>query len=240
MNKLILATITAAVTSQTAGCIITTSGEDASITARWDLQNFNGQRTACPAGYQTAALNSQLLDRDGRPVGDPAIDLFDCQASYGVTAPLEAELYQVWLEIRSDEGSQLYAQSTSAIVNLYDADQTFDASILNDGGYFMLDWNLVGARTNQPLSCTDIVGGIDSISTISTAIASNVGAFDDQFHCEGHYGLTAGLLQGDYTISINAEQRGQSIGTAPAITERILDRNQVTDLGSITIPIEGL
>ena len=54
------------------------------------------------------------------------------------------------------------------------------------------------------------------------------------------YAVTAGLVAGDYTVSVAAVNNAeQSVGTAPALTKkRISAPNKLTDLGSIQIPID--
>src|SRR4051812_43736979 len=74
MNKLVVATLAAAV-SHTAGCVIETrsdgghGSELASISARWSLRNMtDGATTACPRGFDTALLVSQPIDEFGVPL----------------------------------------------------------------------------------------------------------------------------------------------------------------------------
>ncbi len=74
---------------------------------------------------------------------------------------------------------------------------------------------------------------------ISTSVASSSDAFTDKFDCNDRSGVTSGFLQGAYTISIDAAQGNRAIGTAPAITKTIRGKNAITDLGTITIPIQG-
>ena len=65
--------------------------------------------------------------------------------------------------------------------------------------------------------------------------------YDDRRACADHSGVTAGLLQGTYTITLDAVAGDRSLGTAATLTnQRIAGQNRVTDLGTITIPIDGL
>lgn len=210
----------------------------ANIQARWDLRDVDGTRTGCPLGYATAQVTTQQVDELGTAIAPVVMDLFDCNAGFGITSPLAADRQLVWIDIVSDDGRLLYAQSTAAMVDLYQGGGTFDAIILNDGGYFQLDWNLVGEASNRSLSCSD--AGVDAIEAISTTITTPTGALSDKFICEDHYAISGALVAGSYAIALDAEARGQTVGTAPTITREILDRNRITDLGSITIPIEGL
>ena len=129
----------------------------------------------------------------------------------------------------------MYAQSTSRVVDVVERDALFSAEILNDGGYFLFDWQLKGQSSNSSLSCT----GVDSVEILST-LSGATQAVGDKFRCGEGSGLTAGLLHGNYTLSVAAlDANNRSIGTAPAITKEIGDRNQVSDLGLITIPIDN-
>jgi hypothetical protein len=63
----------------------------------------------------------------------------------------------------------------------------------------------------------------------------------DIFYCEDHSGITAALPAGTYTVSASALTTGDvAIGTAPALTNKqVMGPNKVTDLGTVTIPIDG-
>lgn len=234
MKKLALLAL---VTSQAAGCVMHEEPyyEDALITGEWSFHNIaTDTQTGCPAGFGTVRMVSQPVDNRFEPVGEPFIDLFDCIDTRHTSEYLPPDIYQVWLEIVSDSGTQLYAQSTSRIVDVIERDALFSAQILNDGGYFLIDWQLRGANTNQAVSCD----GVDSVEILST-LASSTQALGDKFTCRDGSGLTAGLLNGAYTVSVSAlDASNRAVGTAPAITNKaIRDRNQITDLGLITIPI---
>lgn len=225
--------------SQAAGCVYQPDEpyyEDALISGEWTFMNIaTNSATNCPSGFGTVRMISQPVDTRLAPVGQPYIDLFDCSDYRHTSAFLPPDVYQVWLEVMNDRGDQTYAQSTSKIVDVIDNDALFSAQILNDGGYFLLDWQLRGQSSNQSVSCT----GVDSIEIIST-LSGSTDAKTDKFTCADGSGLTAGLLSGSYTLSVSATNTSdRALGTAPAQTKAIRDRNQVTDLGLITIPIEG-
>ena len=235
MKKLALLLLVA---SQAAGCVMREEEpyyEDALITGEWTFYNIaTDTQTRCPTGFGTVRMVSQPVDNRFAPVGEPFIDLFDCLDGRNTSAYLPPDIYQVWLEVVSDGGGSLYAQSTSKIVDVIDRDALFSASILNDGGYFLMDWQLRGSNTNQTVSCD----GIDSVEILST-ISGTTEALGDKFTCRDGSGITAGLLNGAYTISVAAlDASNRALGTAPTITNKaIRDRNQITDLGLITIPI---
>jgi hypothetical protein len=249
MNKLLLASVLIAV-SQAAGCIIEASNdyddggdviEVASISARWSLRNMtDGATTACPTGFDTVQLIAQAIDENGDPVFEPAVDLFDCNARSGLATDLVPDVYQVWIEVRSRDLNRLYAQSLSQILDLRAEDQRFTTEVLNDGGYFQLSWDLIGKTSNRPVQCSQ-AGGISTIETISTSIADATRAYEDAFACEDGFAVSGGLLEGAYTISLDAFAGDKPVGKATTLTTKVIaGQNQVTDLGTIVIPIDGL
>ena len=62
----------------------------------------------------------------------------------------------------------------------------------------------------------------------------------DQFACDDHFGVTGSFLKGDYSVTLQLSNNGRPVdGTTNLATQTINDRNSVTDLGHITIPITG-
>jgi hypothetical protein len=250
MNKLVLTTLITTLAAQAAGCVIhTTDGgsggsgntDVAAISARWSLRNMvDGTTTACPAGFNTVQLFALAVDEAGNPVGDPAVDLFDCDKRTGESRDLVPDVYQVWIEVRSHDLATLYAQSLSQVIDVRRVDQTFSTDILNDGGYFQLSWDLVTRTTNRPLECSQIAS-LGTIKALSTSVTDARFAYVDQLVCEDHAAVTAGLLQGSYTIAIDAMVGDMSVGKATTLTNKpIKGQSSITDLGLITIPIDGL
>jgi len=228
-----------------AACVVEThrdrgGGGDsgATISARWSLRNMaDGATTACPVGFDTVQMIAHAVDASGDAVGDPSVDLFDCDARTGRSAVLPSDIYQVWLEIRSHDLATLYAQSLSQVLDVRTADRTITADLLNDGGYFQLTWDLVDATTHRPVECSQVVG-LDTIEAVSTSVADAHVAYDDQRVCQDHAAVSGGLLQGSYTITINAMAGGRSVGAAAMLTHQVIQgQNRVTDLGNIIIPI---
>lgn len=248
MNKLALATVMTTLVSQAAGCIIETTDrpyyddpELAAISARWSLRNMvDGATTACPRGFDTVRLIVHPIDDRGNLVGEPAIDLFDCEARVGLATDLFPDIYQVWLEVMSRDLRQTYAQSLSQIVDVRNVDETFSTEVLNDGGYFQLSWDLVGRTSNRPVECSQ-VAGLQTIKAVSTSIATATRAYDDSFLCEDHFAVSGGLLEGSYTIAIEALAGDKSVGKAAPLTmQKIAGQNSVTDLGTVSIPVDGM
>jgi hypothetical protein len=246
MNKLALATVILLV-SQAAGCVVHTDDRDrghsvdvATISADWSLRNMvDGAITQCPVGFDTAQLIILPVDSNGNPTGAQAEDLFRCVDGRGTATDLVPDIYQVWIEIRTNDLRSLYAQSLSQILDLRVNDQKFSTELLNDGGYFQLGWDLIGKTSNRPVNCSQ-VAGLQTLKSVSTNMASSTFTYDDSFVCDDGAAVSGGLLQGDYTITIDAVAGDKSVGKAPTLTGKIDGQNQVTDLGTIAIPVEGL
>lgn len=232
MRKVVLAALMAYAAT---GCVAEESGV---ITANWSFKELSsGASLECPPGFDTTAVYAIPLDSFGERVGQPLIDLYNCQDFSG-SSTYPIDLYEVYLEITNDANTALYAQSTSAVVDLVPSDKTFTTTIIDDGGFFRFDWDLVGEVSNQRLSCADVQAqGVEIVSTLSGT--SNL--VSDIFDCEAYFGYTAALLAGSYTVSVAALGPGDaSIGTAPALTNKVIQApNKITDLGLIEIPITG-
>jgi len=205
------------------------------ITAQWHFQDLATQtETGCPAGFDTVALHSQALDRNGRATGPLVIDLFDCIDGGGTSDWLYPDVYQTWLEVSNFDRTRIYAESTSTVVDVIERDATVESQILNDGGYFSLSWDLVGATSNRTLACSEI--GATQIELGST---SDRGAITDQFACADRFGVTGGFVQGDYALQLTAKAAGGATLGEPVTLDNktIRDRNRITDLGFMSIPI---
>ena len=118
-------------------------------------------------------------------------------------------------------------------------DQAFSTEVLNDGGYFQLGWDLVGKTSNRPVQCAQIAG-LETIKAVSTSVATSTRAYDDSFVCDDHFAVSGGLFQGSYTISLQALAGSKAVGQAPMLTGKVAAQNQVTNLGTIAIAIDGM
>jgi hypothetical protein len=249
MTKLALATVVT-LTSQAAGCIVQTDHGDggpgvevATISARWSLRNMlDGATTACPSGFDTVRLFMLPVDTNGDPAGEVAEDRFDCDDRAGRATDLFPGVYQVWIEVSSHDLKQTYAQSLSEVLDVTFADDTFATEMLNDGGYFQIGWDLVGKSTNRPVQCSQ-VAGLETLKAVSTFVSSTTRAYDDSFVCDDHFAVSGGLLEGDYTIAIDAvvtKDGTKSVGQAAPLSAKIEGQNRVTNVGTISIPIDGM
>lgn len=232
MRKLVLAAVLA---SAATGCVAEESGL---ITAQWSFKELSTNSSLeCPTGFDTTAVYAIPVDSFGERIGQPLIDLYNCQDFRG-TSDYPIDLYEVYLEITNDNNTALYAQSTSAIVDLVPNDATFTTTIIDDGGFFRFDWDLVGQVSNQPLSCADVqADGVEIVSTLSGTSQ----LVSDIFRCEDYFGYTGALLAGSYTVSVAAlDANDAAISDAPALTNKVIQApNKITDLGVIVLPIVG-
>lgn len=252
MKRLVLGTLIALAATQAAGCIIVSDDttEYAHVSATWDIKSIStGQSLACPTGYATAALFNQTVDSAGRPIGACAnpshnnestcfVDLFDCAAHAGTSFPLPPTRYITWVAITDDAVANTYAEGVPAYVDITNVDLTYNAQILDDGGYFYLTWDLRAASNNAPLSCGQAgADGVDLTGTVSGGSEAKT----DIWNCTDVSGYTAGYRAASYTVSIAALNASDiSIGTAPSLTNKSIGRqNAITDLGVVQIPITG-
>lgn len=236
MKKLVFGSLFALAASQLVACVA--SDDFATVNAEWQFLNFPQTETSCPPGYPTMAhYNLEVDPISYAPIGQPIIDLYDCDTGANFTDTLPPAVYQSWLESTTDSGQGVYAQSTSAIVDVRTQDQTLSVAIFNDAGYFQFGWQLVDAATAAPISCAQ--AGADGVEIIST-ISGTTDAVTDQFDCEQGAAITAALLEGTYNVSIDAFQDGAGALGAPFnLDNRVIQApNKVTDLGDIQLPID--
>ena len=242
MKKLVLVALTAMLATAASGCIITsgddTPEEDALITAKWSIKNLasNDNTLPCPPGTTTTALYNQAIDEAGNLIGSPEIDLFNCSDFQGTSGGLIPDVYQSWVELTSDNGANVYATSLSAIVDVIDVDKTFETTILEDGGYFKIDWTLRDAAGAGELSCAQALA--DNVSLDVTIAGPSVPPVAVDLPCEAGFGVSQGFITGTYQVSITATDADGPLGEAIVKSNVVIgDRNEVTDLGHVDIPI---
>jgi cysteine-rich repeat protein len=206
--------------------------------ASWSIKSVDNTVVGCPAGHDTAAVYTQTVDSAGNHIGSPFIDLFDCSANGGTIPGIPPGRYRVWIEIANANNSSIYAKSTSALIDIMAADKSFSTTIYTNGGYFAFAWRLIGATSNNGLTC--LQAGADGVELLAT-LSSSTQTSSDIFDCTDFYAITAVLAAGTYSVSIAAlNPSNQSVGTAPTLTNRpIMGPNQVTELGMVSIPIDG-
>lgn len=259
MKNLVLGTSIAAVASLTAGCVIETdnSGELGHISATWHMDTVDAtghvSPTACPAGFTTAALHTVAASDDGLALdacttsnSNCYIDLFNCNDNGGRSAPLPAQNYLTWIEITDDTGGTTYTVSTAEFVNITNFDMNFDTEILVDGGYFKLSWSLMGETSGQALSCAQTAAAKSKGGSVETTATINgtATALSDKFDCEDHFGYSAPLPWGTYTIAVDAlNSDDQAITSSSAIfSDKTIGSvpNSIKDLGHAVLTIAGM
>jgi hypothetical protein len=215
-----------------AGC---SSSNVAHVGATWKIKSVvSNSVIGCPTGFDTAALVNQPIDANGNDAGQPIIDLFDCAAGQGTSAPLPATTYLTFVQITDHSGANIYAKSVPATLDVTDVDLTYNTDILDDGGYFAFAWNLT--RGGAPTTCqAEGVEGSQAGVELTATVSGGTQAATDQFNCDDGQGVTSGFPAGNYTVSIDAFVGGTATGTAPTINSAIQDRNAVTNLGTVDI-----
>jgi hypothetical protein len=241
MKNLVLGALLAAAVSSTA---CSTSGDtSAVITAQWSFNTYanrNGPATdPCPTGFDTATVYVRPWDPFVGDFTGPALasDLFNCSAKQGTTDPLDG-IFQVWVQIENHDGSLVYAQSESEVIDTADGDQSITLpTLFKDAGYFDLTWDLFRSGSNQRLRCAD--AGISSsgrISTTAAAVSNNM-LYIDKFSCDDGFGITEELPAGLYDVTVTVSSApGMDIGaSAPIQDQPITAPSGLTHLDHIDI-----
>lgn len=238
MKKLVLGALLAVASSAT-GC---STDNGSVVDVAWTFKHLaDGSARSCPVDYPTATIVSQRTDDSTHlGAGETFIDKFDCAAGSGSIVLPDLDSYLVWVEIETDSGSSEYAKSNATYVDTSLSYQPVDVEILDDGGYFFFEWDIYDGATR--VSCADAgvtTSGGGSVDSVATSLSNSSYFRDDKFSCEDHYGTTDGLLAGEYTVSVTAEDSAGVVGGAPTLTnEEIVAPNGLTDLGLLHIDLD--
>lgn len=238
-NLVVLSGLIAAAST---GC---TSGPSANahVGATWQIKDYPNTVIGCPPGFDTAALYNQEVDINDQPIGSPIIDLFDCAAMAGTSAPLPPTRYETWIEITTNNNSSVYAQSVPAFVDVTDVDLTYNTDIFDNAGYFGMAWNLVGQNSGATVSCEQagVTGGSSGVEMRINVTGTRTMDID-QFPCSDYSGVSKAYPEGSYTVALDAyTAAGQVSGTSPQKDNQVISGpNQVTNLGTMSIPMPGL
>jgi hypothetical protein len=242
MKNLVLGALLAATVWSTA--CGTTSDTSAVITARWSFNTYanrNGAPNgACPVGFDTAAVYARPWDPFlGDFVGSAEQpDTFNCSDKVGTTFPLDG-VFQVWVQIETHDGSSVYAQSESIVIDTADGDASIDLpTLFTDAGYFDLSWDL--EKSGRRVHCADAgIGSSGRISTTAVAISNNAMVVD-KFTCDDGFGITEELPVGSYDVTVTASSvPGMDIGVSdPIADKRITAPSGLTHLGVVKIPVQ--
>jgi hypothetical protein len=251
MKNFVIGALTALVATQAAGCVITTSDPDyATVVATWAIKTVSGAVATCPPGFTTAALFNVATDAGGVPlapctgpgsISDTCfVDLFNCEDNAGASAPLPPAQYQTWVAITDTNGTNAYATSLSAYLDVRDDNLPFNTTIYDNGGYFAVDWDLKAASNNAALSCAQ--AGASFVQADVTVSGSTSFVETNPWPCDDHYGVTSVIPEGSYTVTVQALDSAEGyLGKAPEYINKVIQGpNKVTDLGSALITIDDL
>lgn len=238
--KRVLCTGLVALLASPAACVVKKSssinGTDAIVDVTWSLRDVDGTNTMCPAGITTAQVIAQPVDpNEGTPEGAPISTLFDCDANTG-TISLVPGPYVLTVRLESADGSMIYADSLATdTITFTIEDTSLNFDIYNDGGYVELSWNLVD-QMDQVLDCE--TAGVTDIRVVLTPMAGSGSATTtDPMACPLFTATSSVIPQGTYALAVNAESSGATVGTFAVASKMILGTNQVSGLGTITIPL---
>jgi hypothetical protein len=233
MKNLALATIACGALS---GCIIEDGygyEEFGIIDSSWAFHTVSGDSLACPAPFTTTAITSRSLSGFA-----PIVDLYDCNDRFAV-AEFPLDLYDVDITVSSRDGRNVYARSLINRVDIIDFDVAIGEDFIHDGGRILLDWTLVDATNNNPLTCA--TAGVDRVELTTTGAA---GASTQTFRCEDRLdeiAITNPLLADDYTVTVKAIGfDDQQLGDPQNSTLTVAAPNGYAETGVITLPIQNL
>jgi len=236
MKKLVLGALLAVASS--AGC---SSSSDSLVTVTWKFTHLpDNTALGCPSGFDTATIVSQATDDTTHlGAGRMFTDLFDCAAGQG-TIRLPDDTYLVWVQIENHSGSSQYAQSQETFYDTVVDTAPVQAEIIDNGGFFFLTWDLVKASNGASVSCA--TAGSTSVEGISTSLTTSTNDVTDMFACQDHYGTTFPLVEGTYTVQVDAlNSANQGLSETMTLTNKqIVAPNHLTDLGHLLIPITDL
>lgn len=234
MKNLVMSSLVALAVTSATGCIIVDDSEDrASIGFAWSVK-ANNAAVACPAGFDTA--RSVVVPHGDTTGATKVVDLFNCAAGAGRTAPLAPGQYDTWVEITSHDGAVIYAQSTPVYVDLTNTDKDVSFDIHTDKGYYFTNWSLKGKNSGAALTC----GQVPSLAKI--ALDATGGANPStEFDCLQEAGYTTAFAVGLYQVAVAAvNAQGQALGQSATFANKQIEApNKVTNLGTSLLLIDG-
>lgn len=238
MKNLVLSALVAAVTSQAAGCIIIDDNDEPPppvgnrIAATWNYKVGGVTQQGCPIGANGVRLIVQSLTTQ---VKDAVV--FTC-ADKILIDYFPDDNYRIWVELTSN--NQPYAQSLAVEMSVVgqSPDLTFD--IHEDRGYFFASWSLRGQTSQSTLSCTQ-VPNLNKIALDATK-QGTTGLEQSFMDCGPSSGFSKALEAARHTVVVTAvNTAGQALSTPVTVTNQdILDRNRITTMGSVILPVPGL
>jgi hypothetical protein len=239
MKKLVLtAAFLGGLAHLATGCLITTGDGDppidefGSIAVSWSLVmgDNNVPAVDCDGGTTMAVISVDSLNQE-------FVDLYDCAPTGDViTADLYPDLYFVYLEVRDDTNTVLYAQSLGQDVDVFagfTTDAGFEFSI--DHGAFDIGWDIYDGAT--PITCAE--AGATEFALDSTYILTSE-LYTDYFACDLYEGTSAALPIGDWAVSPSIIDDTQlAIAVGDSIDTDIAYGNEYRDLGVAIIDLQA-
>jgi hypothetical protein len=235
------------------GC--TTSSDVGHIQANWTMESVDATghttATACPTGFDTAAMHTVAASPDGTALdactsvnSNCYIDLFNCSDMTGISSALPAQNYLTWVEITDHAGAQTFATSTAGFVDITNVDLSFNTEILVNGGYFRLAWSLMGEASGRALSCAETAASTPNGGSVETTatISGTTLALSDKFNCEDHFGYSAPLPAANYSIVVDAlDSSNRALGSQSVQLSNTIGAipNDIVDLGHVVLGIMG-
>ncbi len=233
MKKLVFAALLLGGLSQATGCIIS-SGDDpvGYFDITWSLSSANNEGCG-------DAVTARVTSQDS--TGFEFVDLFDCVAGGGTSAPLPLDNYTVWVDLL-DVNDALYAQSAAAATSIDIEGETVGVvfPITTDAGYMALSWTLEDDASGAALTCAEV--GVSSVSVLATVVGGAATFVDDVFpcdmnsnSCDGTSCVTGEIDLGSHTVVVSVlDSSDLSLGESQPRTVDFTFGNQLEDLGNFT------
>jgi hypothetical protein len=177
-----------------------------------------------------------VSDPDPNFDGDEIVDRYDCIDGVGETAALDPGVYDVWVELRTQDGSQLLAQSdVEPAVALGEEEVVeLDFTFPVDYGTFSLRWDVQDNGAPSDCEAVDSAG----VSVVSTLVGEEQTFFDDIFDCDSFAGESNPIPLGRYTLSTALLDANEDPLLTAEAEEISLDfGNQNVDIGTIVFDL---
>ena len=237
MNKLVFAAMLVGSLSLATGCIISSDDE---VSANFDFSwTLSSQSNEGCGSATTARVTSELAG------GEKFIDLYDCVAGGGLSAPLPLGDYTVWVDLLDASGN-LYAQSFAGLANLDLEAEIVGVNfpVTTDAGYMSLSWTLEDNNDGSALSCLD--AGVDDVSVLATVVGGAGTFTDDVFPCDMNSNscadgscLTGEIDLGMHTVVVAVlDSNGDSLGDSQPRTVNFTFGNQLEPLGNFNFQFQ--
>lgn len=177
-----------------------------------------------------------VSDPDPNFDGDETIDKYDCIDGVRETGPLPPGIYDVWVELRTEDGSELLAISdVEPGVALGEGEVVeLNFTFPVDYGTFSLRWDV--QENGAPSDCETVDSA--GVSVVSTLVGDANTFFDDIFDCDSFAGESNPIPLGRYTLSTALLDANEDPLLTAEAREISLDfGNETEDLGTIVFDL---